>query len=181
MRVWGPRLLASAITVGLGCVSGSAWAGDPAEEHIKDADPAAVPESGTGTTMFLVGAAITAGWYGAAVGTSYLWTDSPGAHDLRLPVVGPFEALGKTRCADAEHHCNTFTLMLRTLMTTLSAVGQVGGVAVMGEALFLPHSAPRPVASARAGGGDKPGVDSFMVLPLATEDGKVGLSLDIHF
>jgi hypothetical protein len=177
-------LLASAITIGLGCVSGSAWAGDPAEEHIKDADPAAVPESGTGTKMFLVGAALTAGWYGAAVGTSYLWTDSPGAHDLRLPVVGPFEALAKTRCADAEHHCNTFTLVLRTLMTTLSAVGQVGGVAVMGEALFLPRGAPRTsvaAVTAAVARGDEPGVDSFTVLPLATEDGKVGLSLDIQF
>jgi hypothetical protein len=136
--------------------------------------------------MMITGGAIALGWYGVGVGTSYLWQDSPGSHDLRVPIVGPIQALTKTRCADAESGCNTFTLLLRTLLTTLSAVGQVGGVAIMGEALFFPKSsAPTettqrwrlPEREAR----DAPGVDSLMVLPLVTEGDGIGLALSAEF
>jgi hypothetical protein len=165
-----------------------AHAGDPAEEQNPTHDPSVVPESGTSTKMMIAGGAIALGWYGVGVGTSYLWQDSPGARDLRVPVVGPIQALTKTRCADAEGSCNTFTLVLRTLLTTLSAVGQVGGVAIMGEALFF----PKPDSSATGGSAqrwrlpdrearDAPGVDSLMVLPLVTEDNGIGLAFSAEF
>jgi hypothetical protein len=165
-----------------------AHAGDPAEEQNPTHDPSVVPAAGTQTKLMITGGVIALGWYGVGVGTSYLWQDSPGSSDLRVPVVGPIQALTKTRCADAESSCNTFTLVLRTLLTTLSAVGQVGGVAIMGEALFF----PKPDSS--AGGStaqrwrlperearDAPGVDSFMVLPLVTEDDGIGLALSAEF
>lgn len=164
------------------------WAGDPAEDQNPTHDPAVVPPQGTSTKMMIAGGAIALGWYGVGVGTSYLWQDSPGSHDLRVPVVGPIQALTKTRCSDAESGCNTFTLVLRTLLTSLSAVGQVGGLAIMGEALLFPKpdgsasgsTAQRwrlPEREAR----DAPGVDSLLVLPLVTEDNGIGLALSAEF
>jgi len=172
------------VTLAVLTCGGGAWAGDPAQEQAAEHDPTVFPEQGTSTKMLLTGAAIAVGWYGAGVGTSYLWPDSPGASDLRVPVVGPFAALSKTGCGNAEGSCNTFTLILRTILTTLSAVGQVGGVAIMGEALLFPSPATQPTAP-RAHAlelrRDAPGVDSLLVVPLVTEDNGVGLSLTAEF
>jgi hypothetical protein len=190
-------LLGATMVLALLAVSSAAWAGDPAEEKNPEHDPAVVPEQGTQTKMMIAGGAIALGWYGVGFGTSYLWQDSPGAHDLRVPVVGPFQALAKTRCADAESGCNTLTLVLRTILTSLSAVGQVGGVAIMGEALFFPKpsstgsSGSTELTAGSGGAGrwrlperearDAPGVDSLIVLPLVTEDDGIGLALSAEF
>jgi hypothetical protein len=168
----------------------TAWAGDPAEDQNLAHDPSVVPEQGTSTKMMIAGGAIALGWYGVGVGTSYLWQDSPGAHDLRVPVVGPFQALANTRCSDAESGCNTFILALRTLLTSLSAVGQVGGLAIMGEALLFPK--PSSTGDNASTGPvrwhlperevhDAPGVDSLIVLPLVTEGDGIGLALSAEF
>lgn len=180
-------LLRAAVALTVLPLSAVAYAGDPDEQQDPTHDPAVVPPQGTQSKMMIAGGAIALGWYGVGVGTSYLWQDSPGSRDLRVPIVGPIQALTKTRCADAEGSCNTFTLVLRTLLTTLSAVGQVGGVAILGEALFFPkpneasdNAAQRwrlPEREAR----DAPGVDSLMVLPLVTEDDGIGLALSAEF
>ena len=70
-----------------------------AEEPTLDAvtyNPTELPPDAARGRVLLVGLALTAGWYGASVGTSYLWPDAPNARDLRLPVVGPWLALADT-------------------------------------------------------------------------------------
>src|SRR5215831_12971783 len=67
-----------------------------------DTNPTTRPQSSAKPNLILIGAAVTAGWYGIAVGTSYLWPDSDGAGSLRIPVAGPYMALAKTGCSDAE-------------------------------------------------------------------------------
>jgi hypothetical protein len=161
--------------------SGVARAGDPAEEQQPEHDPGTVPPAGTNTNLIIAGAAFSVGWYGVAFGTSYLWTKSPGASDLRVPIAGPFMALAKTGCADRETSCTPFTVVLRTILTTLSAVGQVGGVAVMAEGLFLPSGPRDGQRSAGRARGDRAGFDSVAVVPLATEDGNIGLLLSGEF
>jgi hypothetical protein len=94
--------------------------------------------------LLIAGAGTTAAWYGAAVGFSYLWPDAPGADDLRIPVAGPWMALADTGCADDDPGCSTFTVVLRAILTTMDAVGQTGGVAVMVEALTMPTQEARP-------------------------------------
>jgi len=84
-------LIRGAVTLALLGVSTAAWAGDPAEDQNAAHDPAVVPEEGTQSKMMIAGGALALGWYGVGLGTSYLWQDSPGAHDLRVPVVGPIQ------------------------------------------------------------------------------------------
>ncbi|HVU06101.1 MAG TPA: hypothetical protein VHE30_30330 [Polyangiaceae bacterium] len=103
-----------------------------------DTNPSTYPPPVTRWNLVLVGAAVTAGWYGAAVGTSYLWSDSDGASALRVPVAGPYMALAKTGCSDREPTCGTFDVVLRTIFTGLSAVGQTGGILAMLDGAFVP-------------------------------------------
>ncbi len=107
-------------------------------------DPSDYPPPHARWNLLLAGAGTTAAWYGAAVGFSYLWPDAPGADDLRIPVAGPWMALADTGCADDDPGCSTFTVVLRAILTTMDAVGQTGGVAVMVEALATPTQVATP-------------------------------------
>jgi hypothetical protein len=112
-----------------------------------DTNPSRLPPPSTRVNLVLVGAAVTAGWYGASVGMSYLWPDSDVASPLRIPVVGPYMALGKTGCTDAEPDCTTVTVVFRTALTAISAVAQTGGVLAILEGAFVPTAAPRATSS----------------------------------
>jgi hypothetical protein len=99
--------------------------------------PAELPPDGARTRVIWVGAALTAGWYGAALGTSYAWPDAPTAKELRLPVVGPWMALGDVRCDARESQCSTVSLVVRTAVAVASGVGQAGGLFAIVEGLFM--------------------------------------------
>jgi hypothetical protein len=161
-----------------------------------DHDPSVKPPEGTGLKLFLTGAAVTAGWYGAALGTSYLWTDSPGSRDLRIPVAGPVMALVDTGCGPKERPgCSKFQVVLRTIFTSLSAVGQVGGVLAMAESLFVPTMPANAVRGADTGswqlgspnraafspnsGGDvmRDGASALTPVPVVFDNNGVGFGL----
>jgi hypothetical protein len=111
-----------------------------------DTNPSVGPPSSARPTLILVGAAVTAGWYGAAVGTSYLWPNADAASSLRIPVAGPFMYLAKTGCTSRESNCGTLDIVVRTALMSLSAVGQTGGILAMLEGVFVPTS-PTPARS----------------------------------
>ncbi len=96
------------------------------------------PPPGARGTVAVTGVALVAAWYGAALGASFLYPDAPGATDLRIPVVGPWIALGDTGCPSDEPNCSTASVVLRAILTAADGIGQLGGLAVLGEALFLP-------------------------------------------
>jgi hypothetical protein len=121
----------------------AAHAAEPVPPEV-DLNPSKYPPSAARPNLILVGAAVTVGWYGIALATSYGWKDADSADSLRIPVAGPYMALGKTRCGSAETNCTTFTLVVRTVITSLSLVGQTGGVLAMLEGAFVPTSASTP-------------------------------------
>jgi hypothetical protein len=132
------RTVAAAFAAALVLSSSRIARADEPRPPEADTNPRTRPQSSAQVNLILVGAGVTAGWYGVAVGTSYLWPESDGASALRIPVAGPYLALAKTGCGENETFCDTITVVLRTIITTLSAVGQTGGVLVLGEGLFLP-------------------------------------------
>jgi hypothetical protein len=142
------------LVLGIGS-SGLCWAG-PAhadEEPTIDAvkyDPSELPPEGTGGRLMLAGALLTVGWYGASVGTSYIWQDAPNARDLRLPVVGPWLSLRNVGCGDVETGCSRGTVILRTALAVVSGVGQFGGLLAFTEGIFA------DTASSAAPGSDAP-------------------------
>ena len=104
------------------------------------APPAAdLPPPGARTTHIVAGVATTAVSYGLALGASYLFKpeDLNGSKDLRIPIAGPWLALGKTGCPTSTPDCSTVTLVIGAILTVFDGVTQAGGLGIIGEGLFL--------------------------------------------
>lgn len=96
------------------------------------------PPSSTRWKVIGLGLGTAGLWYAGGYGIRALWSQAPGADDLRIPIAGPFMDLTKTGCPDSHPNCSTFQLVLRTIMVSLDALGQVGGVAIATEGVFMP-------------------------------------------
>jgi len=133
-----------------------------------DTNPSVLPSSAARTNLVLAGAGVTVAWYGVAVANSFLFQDADKSSSLRIPFAGPFIALAHTGCGETENPCNALSVVTRTALSVLSAVGQIGGVAIMMEGLFLktasPGQEPAPAKLRRAGTG-APSALSFSVDP----------------
>jgi hypothetical protein len=151
------------------CSTSEAAAEEPTIDQI-EYHPAELPPEGARPRVILVGAALAAGWYGAAVGTSYLWSDAPNAKDLRLPVVGPWLALGDVGCGSREGSgCSTVPLIFRTAIAVVSGVGQAGGLFAIVEGLVMDTDSS-PTAPAAPREKSKQGV-SWSAAPVMLSDG----------
>jgi hypothetical protein len=106
-------------------------------EQAQYSDPGERPPPSARTNLWITAGAVTVGFYGMAYGTSYLWPSSPVAEDLRIPVIGPYSAVFGAGCGDRERGCGTFFAVLRTTLAAISAIGQTGGVLLLGEAVFM--------------------------------------------
>jgi hypothetical protein len=175
-----------ALAVALGLLvpwSGGARADEPtlAEAHY---DPNEYPPPGTRGRLLLTGAGLTVGWYAAALGSSFLWQNAPNAKDLRIPVAGPWIALTDVGCGPKEPECETAIVIFRTAVTIVSGVGQLGGLVVFWEGLFLesgPSGAPAAPKSASARDRrEKAGLD-WSPVPVALPDGSLGLGVTGRF
>jgi hypothetical protein len=176
------RAAAAALLCAAALVTSPSYADEPRPPE-SDTNPRTRPHSPAQVNLMLLGAGITAVWYGAAVGTSYLWPDSDGAASLRIPVAGPYMALAKTGCSDTEPLCDTLDVIVRTVFTALSAIGQTGGVLVLGEGLFLP-TAPRARRAAHSEASPawlKPVGPKISVTPVAVGRSGFALSLSGNF
>lgn len=141
------RMAAAAVLVASVLSERPAHADEPVPPEV-DVNPSKYPPPSTRPNLLLVGAGVTVGWYGIAIATSYGWRKADSADSLRIPVAGPYMALTKTRCGAAETSCNTFQVVMRTIITSLSLVGQTGGVLAMLEGAFVPTSATSDQARA---------------------------------
>ncbi len=95
------------------------------------------PPPSARTNLLIAGAATTAAWYGLALGSSYIWPDTVGANELRIPVAGPWIAVGHSGCGNVAD-CHKVIVVLRAIATVLDGIGQASGLALIGEGLFLP-------------------------------------------
>ncbi len=139
---------AACLTVSFGLMS-EARADEPS--RVIRFDPEAYPTPPTRSSVALAGAAVTAAFYAPAFGASYMWPDSPGAEDLRIPVAGPWMKLFQTGCAENDSDCSTFWVVTGAIFVGLDGLGQAGGVGLLLESLFMttrePGSVPPPAAS----------------------------------
>lgn len=175
MRRASLYLIAAALVTVL--AASPAQADEPVREE--KYEPEAHPPTGTGSRMFWAGAITTGVWYGGALSFSYLWPSAPGADDLRIPVAGPWMALGDTGCAKNDPNCGLFGVILRALLTTIDAVGQTGGVLIMVESLFLQTDEPGPRRERKL----PPAKDEARITPtpIVTDSGAVGLGISGRF
>ena len=99
--------------------------------------------------LFIAGAVTTATWYGLALGSSYIWPDTVGAKDLRIPVAGPWLAFAHSGCGNVSD-CSEVIVVLRAIATALDGIGQASGLAFATEGLFMPTQEPKPAQSSAA-------------------------------
>jgi hypothetical protein len=167
----------SIIAFALACLPASFATGVHAEEPAAEAalpsppPPADLPPPGARTTTIVAGAGTTLVSYGLAVGASFLIEeeDYRGQKDLRIPIAGPWMALGRTGCPTSNPDCSKIPLAFGALLAILDGVAQVGGLAVVGEGLFLKTS-NKPTAQKAEG-------PTVHAVPLNFEKGGVGLGV----
>lgn len=167
-----PSLVAFGLASSLGMVAASGRAEEPIPEY-RPAPPAEdLPPPGTRTATIVAGATATAVSYGLALGASFMVeeADHRGIKDLRIPIAGPWMALGKTGCPTSNPDCSVFPLVFGALVTILDGVVQAGGLAVVGEGLFLKTSARRAAPQKAAG-------PTLRAVPLDFGRNGVGLGL----
>lgn len=131
------------VACGFGFFSASlasvAYAEEPLPKLAPPPPAADLPPPGARTTHIVAGAATTVVSYGLAFGASYLFDerDLRGSHDLRIPIAGPWMALGKVGCPESDSDCSPVGLVLGAIFMIADGVTQAGGLAVIGEGLFL--------------------------------------------
>jgi len=109
---------------------------EPEEPYFPDQYP---PSGAQGATL-LTGGLITVAFYGVGLGYSFLDDGNQGASDLRIPVAGPWMAIdGLGRCTENEEpDCSAVFPTLRIALAVAVGLGQVGGLGIMLEGLFMP-------------------------------------------
>lgn len=165
-------LVAYCLALAPATFAAAAHAEDPIPEFRAPPPAADLPPPGARTTTIVAGAATTVVSYGLALGTSFLMDeeDHRGTKELRIPIAGPWLSLGKTGCPESNTDCNALPLVFGALLTILDGVVQAGGLAVVGEGLFLKTSSGRPVPQKAEG-------PTVRAVPFQFERGGVGLGV----
>ena len=107
----------------------------PPEEH---------PPAGTRGRLALAGGAVFAVWYGAAIAQAYGWKDAPARDRLFIPVAGPWMTIAHAGCSSKESDCTDALAVVRAVLAGVSAIGQAGGLLMVGEAAFMRTEPPQP-------------------------------------
>ena len=127
-----------------------------------------------------LGLGFTGVWYAGAWGLrEWAWYYSPGAKDLRYPIVGPWMDMYKTGCPSNDTNCGKFGLVLRTVAVIVDGLGQVGGLAVALDGLFTPTASRSDAAATASLHSAAPRI-SLLPVPWSTTGGG-GLSLVCQF
>jgi hypothetical protein len=106
----------------------------PTAEEIEVTYPP--PSARLGVTLGGVGAALA--FYGGAVGLSYAFPDVPGAHDLRIPIAGPWIAIAHNGCLSTDTDCSHEFVAFRSAVEALDGIAQVGSLVIALEGLLMP-------------------------------------------
>jgi len=108
----------------------------PALGTVDDDVPLRYPPSSVRVPLIVGGLAAIAVPYGVGVITSQAWPEAPGSDALYAPVVGPWIALGQSGCAADDPDCGAI-LYFRGIMHVISGLMQAGGLAIIGEGVFM--------------------------------------------
>jgi hypothetical protein len=166
-------LLPFALTLLSSFAAAVAHAEEPVSPAAAPAAPPAadLPPPSARANLILAGAATTVVSYGLAFGASYLYSeqDFRGSNDLRIPVAGPWMALGRTGCPTSDPGCSKPLLAVGVVLSIFDGVAQLGGLAVIGEGLFL-NTSSGPRRKAATG-------PTVRAVPLNFEKGGVGLGV----
>lgn len=164
----GPARISSALLAALVGLSTPAMADEPTQEE--EYFPDQYPPSGARGATALTGGLIAVGFYGVGLGYSFLDDGNPGASDLRIPVAGPWMAIdGLGRCTENEEpNCSAVFPSLRIALAVVVGLGQIGGLGILLEGLFVPSGPGEGELPPLPGSGLQG--PSAVVAPVVTQD-----------
>jgi hypothetical protein len=90
-----------------------------------------------------VGLLITGGAWGASFASAVNWPTVPGSDQLKIPVVGPWIALGKSGCATDDPLCSGATVGVRGAIYVLDGIAQLAGLGLIVEAIVMKTETPK--------------------------------------
>lgn len=111
---------------------------EPPSKPTRALPPEDLPPPSTRLNLALTGLGVTAGFYGAAVASSFMWPNGAWVSDVRIPIVGPWMAMNDFKCGHGEPSCGRALEIVRGVLAGLDGIGQAGGLAIALESLFLP-------------------------------------------
>jgi hypothetical protein len=149
--VRGARLLAGVALFAAALTAASpARAQEPAKPDEADAlGPRRYPPTSVRPRIIVAGLAVTGLAYGGALLGHALAPSLPGMDDLQIPIAGPWISLAQMDCPADEEDCSA-ELVLRGILTIADGLMQIGGLAIVGEGIFMTTeaapAAPKPEA-----------------------------------
>lgn len=115
----------------------------------EDAPPAPrYPPSSVRTKLIIGGLALAGVTYGAGFLVAELAPDQPGIANFRYPVVGPWMAIPENKCVEYGSTDCTPELAGRAIIYGIAGLAQLGGLALITEAIVMKTQAPEPKADA---------------------------------
>lgn len=94
--------------------------------------PPSVPWKLAGIGVFITGAA-----WGASFASGQYWSTVPGAAQLKIPIAGPWIALGKSGCATDDPNCEGAKIGIRAVVYVLDGLVQLAGLGLITEAIVM--------------------------------------------
>jgi hypothetical protein len=100
------------------------------------AKEAPLPPSSVRLKLALGGVAVAGGAYAFSYAMASNFPEVPGTTELKIPVVGPWIALGKSGCATDDPDCGA-KVVLRGFFLVIDGLAQVGGLGLIAEGVFM--------------------------------------------
>lgn len=107
----------------------------PAEEK-SSAVKLRYPPSSVRVPIIVSGLLITGAAWGVAFGCGMGWPEVPGSKELRIPIVGPWLALGKSGCAPDDPDCGA-KVYVRGVLYVIDAITQLAGLGLVAQGIFM--------------------------------------------
>jgi hypothetical protein len=126
-----------------------------ADDKPADAGPAAADTAGDAILvqhppplvrlkLIGLGLLVSGGAWGASFGSGQYWNTVPGAGQLKIPVVGPWIALGKSGCASDDPGCSGGKIGVRGAIYVLDGITQLAGLGLIVEAIVMKTESAAP-------------------------------------
>jgi hypothetical protein len=103
-----------------------------------DAPPAMrYPPPLTRVKVIAVGLALAGSAWGVSFACATNWNLVPGARELKIPVVGPWIALGKSGCASDDPECADALIGVRGALYVVDGLVQLAGTALIVQGIIM--------------------------------------------
>jgi hypothetical protein len=102
------------------------------------------PPSSIRLKLALGGVAVTGGAYAMSYAMASNFPEVPGMSGLKVPIVGPWIALGQSGCAADDPDCGA-KVVLRGFLLVIDGLAQLGGVGLIAEGALVKTDASAPV------------------------------------